>query len=140
MRYWFKFCLYDWPITIKEQAVKKYLQTRTWRSSKEGFGIDIQILWHVYTYKVQNRAGNGFPCGTLQKWEFTVKRQNEKNTDTVDLWSWRWLQKIPWTVKKTNKSITEQINSQFLFKAEMTRFKFLYFGQICENPAPLRSL
>lgn len=66
---------------------------------------------------------------------WTLKKQNRKSTDTFELWYWTRFLTIPWIAKKTKqnkKAGTEQINSEFLCKAQFTNLKQAYFGNIID--------
>ena len=69
---------------------------------------------------------------------FSLKvKHDKKNIDAAEFWCWRRLLRIPWTVKKTNQWIIEQINPDFSLKEQMTRLKLSYFKHIMQR---LRSL
>lgn len=57
--------------------------------------------------------------------------QDKKSIEAFALWCWRRLLKLPWTAKKTNQEIFNQINPEFLLEAQMTRIK------LCRRPSNL---
>ncbi|XP_053117089.1 uncharacterized protein LOC128329604 isoform X3 [Hemicordylus capensis] len=78
-----------------------------------------------------------FPVTLYGCENWTLKKQGRKNIDTFELWCWRRLLRRPWTARKTNKWIIEQINPEFSLEAQMTRLKLSYFGHIMQRPSSL---
>ena len=58
----------------------------------------------------------------------TVKKAECWRTDTFELWCWRRLLRIPWTVRKSNQSILKEINPEYPLEALM--LKLQYFGHL----------
>ena len=49
----------------------------------------------------------------------------------VELWCWRRLFRVPWMVRRSNKSILKEVNPEYLFEELM--LKFQYFGHLIEE-------
>lgn len=95
--------------------------------------LDIQIPWFTYTYEDQSTANNGICCDTLCKKSWILKREDWKRTDAFELWCWRKLARMLWTMNQLNKWIIKHINAAFSFKAHITRLNLSYFGHIMQN-------
>ena len=56
-----------------------------------------------------------------------------KRCDAFELWCWRRLLRVPWTVRKSNQSILKEINSQYLLEVLMLKLKLQYFGHLMQR-------
>ena len=48
--------------------------------------------------------------------------------DATELWCWRRLLRVPWTAKRSNQSILEEISPGISLKGMMLKLKLQYFG------------
>ena len=49
-------------------------------------------------------------------------------TDAVELWCWKRLLKVPWTGRRSNRSILKEINPEYSLEGLM--LKLQYFGHL----------
>ena len=61
---------------------------------------------------------------------WTVKKAEHQRIDAFELWWWRRLLRVPWTVRRTNQSILKEINPEYSLEGLMLKFKRLYFGHL----------
>ena len=67
---------------------------------------------------------------------WTIKKAEHQRIDTFELWCWRRLWRIPWTARRSNQSILEEIsleyslNIQLLSKFEYSAPKNSYFWTV----------
>lgn len=63
------------------------------------------------------------------------KLDNEEagQKDAFEMWCWRKMLAIPWTAKRTNKSILEQKKPDMSFKLRLTKLQLAYFGHHLEG-------
>ena len=47
---------------------------------------------------------------------WTVKKAECRRIDAFELWCWRRLLRVPWTVRRSNQSIFKEINSEYLLE------------------------
>ena len=59
---------------------------------------------------------------------WTIKKAEQKRIDTFELWCWRRLLKVPWTVRRSNQSILKEINSEYSLEGLM--LKLHNFGHL----------
>ena len=59
---------------------------------------------------------------------WTIKKAECWRIDAFELWCWRRLLRVPWTARRSNQSILEEINSEYLLEGLMLKLKFQYFG------------
>ena len=47
-----------------------------------------------------------------------------------ELWYWKRLLRVPWTTRRSNKSILKEINPEYSLEGLMLKLKFQYFGHL----------
>ena len=60
----------------------------------------------------------------------TVKKIECQRIDAFELWCWRRHLRVPWTVKRSNQSILNEINPEYSLEGLMLKLKFQYFGHL----------
>ena len=55
-----------------------------------------------------------FPVVTYWCKNWTIKKAEHQRIDAFELWCWRRLLRVPWTVRRSNQSILKEINSEYL--------------------------
>ena len=61
---------------------------------------------------------------------WTVKKAERQIIDAFELWCWRRLLKVPWTARRSNKSILREISSEYSLEGLMLKLKLQYFGHL----------
>ena len=61
---------------------------------------------------------------------WTVKRAELRRIDAFELWYWRRFLRVPWTTRRSNQSILEEINPGFSLEGLMLKLKLQYFGHL----------
>ena len=61
---------------------------------------------------------------------WTVKKAERWRIDAFELWCWRRLLRVPWTAKRSNKSILKEINPGISLEGMMLKLKLQYFGHL----------
>ena len=59
---------------------------------------------------------------------WTVKKAECRRIDAFELWCWRRLLKVPWTVRRSNQSILKEISPGISLEGMMLKLKLWYFG------------
>ena len=59
---------------------------------------------------------------------WTMKAEHQR-IDAFELWCWRRLLRIPWTVRRLNQSILKEINPEYSLEGLMLKLKLQYFGK-----------
>jgi len=49
------------------------------------------------------------------------------------LWCWRRLLRVPWKVKRSNRSILKEINPEYSLEGLMLKLKLQYFGHLMQR-------
>ena len=47
---------------------------------------------------------------------WTIKKVENQRTDAFEMWCWRKLLRVPWTVRRSNQSILKEINPEIHWK------------------------
>ena len=61
---------------------------------------------------------------------WTIKKAECPRIDAFELWCWRRLLKIPWTARKSKKSILKEISPGCSLEGLMLKLKLQYFGHL----------
>ena len=61
---------------------------------------------------------------------WTVKKAEHQRTDAFELWHWRRLLRVPWTARRSNKSILKEISPGCSLEGLMLKLKLQYFGHL----------
>ena len=61
---------------------------------------------------------------------WTVKKAEHQKIDAFELWCWRRLLRIPWTVRRSNQSMLKEISPGCSLEGLMLKLKLQYFGHL----------
>ena len=61
---------------------------------------------------------------------WTTKKAERQRIDAFELWCWRRLLRVPWTARRSNQSILEEISPGCSLEGLMLRLKLQYFGHL----------
>jgi len=61
---------------------------------------------------------------------WTIKKAERWRTDAFELWCWRRLFRVPWTARRSNKSILKDISPKCSLEGLMLKLKLQYFGHL----------
>ena len=71
-----------------------------------------------------------FPVVTYGYESWTIKKAECQRIDTLELWCWRRLFRVPWTARRSNQSILKEISPEYLLEGLMLKLKLQYFGHL----------
>ena len=54
---------------------------------------------------------------------WTIKKAENQRIDVFELWCWRRLLRVPWTARRSNQSILNEISSEYSLKGLMMKLK-----------------
>ena len=66
-------------------------------------------------------------CG-CESW--TIKKAECRKIDAFERWCWRRLLRVPWTARRSNQSILEEISPGCSLEELMLKLKLQYFGHL----------
>ena len=61
---------------------------------------------------------------------WTVKKAERQRIDAFELWCWKRLLRVPWTVRRSNQSILKEISPGISLEGMMLKLKLQYFGHL----------
>ena len=71
---------------------------------------------------------------------WTIKKAECQRIDAFDLWCWRRLLRVPWTARRSNQSILEEISPGSSLEGLMMKLKFQYFGHLMRRVDSLEKI
>ena len=61
---------------------------------------------------------------------WTIKKAEWQRIDAFELWCWKRLLRVPWTARRSNQSILEEISPEYSLEGLMLKLKFQYFSHL----------
>ena len=98
------------------------------------------ISWHLDSIiksrditlptKIRLVKGMVFPVVMYGCERWTVKKAEHRRIDAFELWCWRRLLRVPWTARRSNQSILNEIHPGISLEGMMLKLKLQYFGHL----------
>ena len=70
-------------------------------------------------------------CDGCESW--TVKKAERQRIDAFELWCWRRLLRVPWTVRRSNQPILKEISPGYSLEGLILKLKLQYFGHFTQR-------
>ena len=64
---------------------------------------------------------------------WTIKKAERRRIDAFELWCWRRLLRVPWTARRSNQSILNEISPGCSLEGLMLKLKLQYFGHLMQR-------
>ena len=64
---------------------------------------------------------------------WTVKNAEHWKIDAFELWCWRRLVRVPWTMRRSNQSILKEISPGCSLEVLVLKLKLQYFGHLMQR-------
>ena len=61
---------------------------------------------------------------------WTIEKAEHHRIDAFELWCWRRILRVPWTARRSNHSILEEISPEYSLEGLMLKSKLQYFGHL----------
>ena len=71
-----------------------------------------------------------FPIVMYGYESWTIKKAEHQKIDAFELWCWRRLLKVPWTARRSNKSMLKEISPEYSLEGLMLKLKLQDFGHL----------
>ena len=84
---------------------------------------DITLLTKVHLVKAM-----AFPVVMHGYENWTIKKVEHQRIDAFELWCWRRLLRVPWTARRSNQSILNEINPGYSLEGLMLKLKLQYLA------------
>ena len=59
---------------------------------------------------------------------WTINKAEHQRISAFEVWCWRRLLRLPWTARRSNRSILKEISSKYSLEGLMLKLKLQYFG------------
>ena len=59
-----------------------------------------------------------------------IKKAEQRRIDAIELWYWRRLLRVLWTVRISNQPILKEVSPEYSLEGLMLKLKFQYFGHL----------
>ena len=86
---------------------------------------DITLLTNVRLVKAMV-----FPVVMYGCESWTIKKAECQTIDAFELWCWRRLLRVPWTARRSNQSILQEISPEYSLKGLILKLKLQYLGHL----------
>ena len=86
------------------------------------------MLTKVYMVKVMV-----FPVVIYRCESWTIKKAESQRIDAFALWYWRRFLKVPWTGRRSNQSILQEISPEYSSEGLMLKLKLQYFDHLMQR-------
>ena len=74
-----------------------------------------------------------FPVVVYGCESWTVKKAERGRIDAFELWCWRRLLRVPWTVRTSTQLIVKKISPEYSLEGRMLKLKLQYFGYLMQR-------
>jgi len=71
-----------------------------------------------------------FPVVMYRCESWTIKKADHQRIDTSELWCWGRHLRVPWTARRSNQSILEEISPEYSLEGLILKLKLQYFGHL----------
>ena len=80
--------------------------------------------------KIRQVKAMVFPVVMYGCERWTIKKAEHQRNNGFELWCWRRLLRVPWTARRSNQSILEEISPGCSLEGLMLKLKLQYFGHL----------
>ena len=71
---------------------------------------------------------------------WSIKNAEHRRIDAFELWCWRRLLRVPWTARRSNQSILNEISPECSLEGLMLKLKLQYFGHLMRTDSLEKTL
>ena len=101
----------------------------SWQESYNKFNSVLESRDITLPTKVCKIKAMVFPVVRYGYESCTIKKAECQRIDALELWCWRRLLKVPWTIR-SSQSVSREINPEYLLEGLMLKPKLQYFGHL----------
>ena len=102
----------------------------SWKKNCDKARQHIKKQRHYLPTKVHLVKAIVFPVVMYGCESWTVKKAECWRTDDFSLWCWRRFLRVPWTTRRSNQSILQEISPEYSSEGLMLKLKLQYFGYL----------
>ena len=99
---------------------------------KKGYDKLSVLKKHKYYFanEVHRVKAMVFPVVMYGCDSWTIKKAELQRIDVFELWSWRRLLRVPWTIRTSNQSILKETSPEYSLEGLVLKLKLQYFGHL----------
>ena len=71
-----------------------------------------------------------FPIITYGCESWTIMKAERQRIDAFELWYWRRYLRVLWIARRSNQSVSKEINPEYSLEGLMLKLKLQYFGHL----------
>ena len=71
-----------------------------------------------------------FPVVMYVYENWTIKKAEHQRIDAFELWCWRRFLRVPWTARRSNRSILKEVSPEYSLEGLMLKLKLQYLGHL----------
>ena len=79
---------------------------------------------HYFANKGPSSQSYGFPVVMYGCESWTIKKAECRRIGAFELWCWRRLLRVPWTVRRSNQSILKEISPEYSLEGLMLKLQY----------------
>ena len=64
---------------------------------------------------------------------WTIRKAESQKIDALELWCWKRLLRVPWTVKRSTKLLLKETSPEYSLEGLMLKVKLQYFGHLMKE-------
>ena len=68
---------------------------------------------------------------------WTIKKAECQRIDALELWCWGRLLRVPWSARRSSKSILKETNPEYSLEGLMLKLKLQFFGHLIQRTESL---
>ena len=102
----------------------------SWQESYDKPRQRVEKQRHTLPPKVCTVKAMVFPVVMYGCESQTVKKAERRRIDAFKLWCWRRLLRVPWTARRSNRSVLREINPEYSLERLILQQKLQYFGHL----------
>ena len=92
---------------------------------------DITLLTKIHLIKAMV-----FPVVMYGCESWMIKKAERQRIDAFELWCWRKLLRVPWTIRRSNQSILKEISPEYSLEGLTLKLILQYLATWCEELTP----
>ncbi|KAF7247451.1 B-cell linker protein [Varanus komodoensis] len=74
-----------------------------------------------------------FPVAIYGCESWTIRKAERQRIEAFELWCWRRLLRVPWTARRSNRSVLEEINPDCSLEGQILKMKLKYIGHLMKR-------
>ena len=108
-----------------------------WKKSYDQPRQYIKNQRHYFADKGPSSQSYGFSNSHVWMWKLTIKKAEHQRIDAFKSWCWRRHLRVPWTARRSNQSMLQEISPEYSLEGLMLKLKLQYFGHLMRRTESL---